>query len=185
MSCAQFCKQNESDVRKADLVISATADWATDTWLNVWAKQNRVGRPTMFGWMEPYAAAGHSIVHWDDGPCLRCLLDTSGKLKLPAASWPGKTTRGIPACGGEFQPYGAVELAHVNALIAELALDVLQGRVLAPSYRVWLGRTEHLKRSGGNWNPAWVAAHGDPMAGGAIHELPYQPDPQCRECNPA
>ena len=31
----------------------------------------------------------------------------------------------VPACGGLFQPYGAVELAHAHALAADLALDVL------------------------------------------------------------
>ena len=184
-SCADFCKKHESDVQNADLVISATADWTTETWLNSWTMENRAGRATMFGWLEPFAAAGHAIVGWGKAPCLRCLLDASGKLRLSATAWPGKTTRDIPACGGEFQPYGAVELAHVNALIGGLALDVLQGRVLDPAHRVWVGRTDYLTRIGGYWSPAWIAERGDPVTGGAIQELLYQRDPQCAECSSA
>jgi hypothetical protein len=68
---------------------------------------------------------------------------------------------------------GATELMHIQALVAELALDVLINRMPGSVHRVWIGRQDLVARAGGQWNPAWIAAHGDPGEGGQLQDVAF------------
>ena len=163
-----------STLRAADLVVSLTGSWSTESLLDaVWSDDPAIP-PIVYGWTEPYAAAGHGLVflHGAAG-CLRCVVNDMGKMRVPVTNWPSSTILQIPACGDLFQPYGATELMHIQALVAELALDVLLKRVSSSTHRVWIGRRELVDRAGGRWNPAWIAAHGHPGTGGQIHNVVF------------
>lgn len=175
-----FCSADGEAFRAADLVIAAMADWASDTWLNAHAIENRSGCATLFAWMEPNASAGHSVVMWGADPCFRCLFDDMGQPRCPVTSWPAPTVRPVPACGADFQPYGAVELGFTQSVVAEQALDVLLGRTTAPNHRVWVGRQDLVEREGGTWNVQWSARHGE-HAGGFVRELAFERAENCPE----
>jgi hypothetical protein len=64
-------------------------------------------------------------------------------------------------------------LMHIQALVAELGLDVLINRVRGSAHRVWIGRRDLVVRAGGTWNPAWIAANGDPGAGGQLQDIAF------------
>jgi molybdopterin/thiamine biosynthesis adenylyltransferase len=165
-----------------DLVISTMGNWSHESELNVTVLKHPSFAPILYGWTEPHATAGHAMVFMDRAACLRCLTDDLGDLRTPVTSWNGDTTKQIPACGGTFQPYGAVELEHTIAVITGLALDVLTGRVKISSHRIWLGRRQVLELAGGDWNPRWVQANVDPGDGGKIIEVSISGDPQCPSC---
>ena len=183
-SAAKIFTKDTALLRDADLLISTTGDWSGESLLNALFTKDQAFPPVLYGWTEPYAAAGHAIAFFHGQACLRCLLNDIGRLRLPITSWPREgTMKRVPACGGQFQPYGAVELAHIQAMIAELSLDVLLERVAHSSHRAWVGSRRLLERDGGSWNPAWIAKHGDPAYGGQSLELPIVPDSQCPECS--
>lgn len=180
LSAAGFAEAHPDRLADADVVICAIAQWADESWFNTWALEHRRGRPTLFAWLEPHAAAGHAIVTSGLTSCFRCLFDELGNFRCPVTRWANRTTRDIPACGGEFQPYGAVELNAVQGMVADLSLDVLLERTTADTHRVWLAREAHVKGAGGTWNPDWMAAHGQ-HAGGVIQDLSFQGAEGCGE----
>ena len=183
-SLADIVTKDPVPLCDADLVISTTGDLSAESLLNALFTRDHAFPPVLYGWTEPYAAAGHATAFFHGRGCLRCLLDDIGRPRLPITNWPPEgTMKHVPACGGQFQPYGAVELAHVHAMIAELSLDVLLGRVTCSSHRAWVGSRRLLERSGGSWNPAWIAVHGDRADSGQWLEVPIVPDVRCPECS--
>ena len=181
---AKILFEDPAAIRDADLLISTTGDWPTESLLNAFFTKGQALPTLLYGWTEPYAAAGHAVVFFHGHGCLRCVSDDIGRFRVPITTWPPEgTVKSVPACGGQFQPYGAVELAHVQAMTAQLALDVLLGRVDCSSHRAWVGSRRLLDQSGGSWNSAWITVHGDPGNGGQLLEMPIVPDPQCPDCS--
>lgn len=167
---------------RADMVISTLGSWATESELNVMTIDRGSFPPLLYGWTERHATAGHAVVFIGGTECLRCMTNELGELRIPVTSWKGETMKQVPACGGSFQPYGAVELGHIHALIAELALDVLLERIRASLHRTWVGRYTTLEQAGGEWNPSWIRVHNDPVDGGRIIEERISRDDQCPAC---
>ena len=64
--------------------------------------------------------------------------------------------------------------------MAELVLDALLDRAPGSLHRVWIGRRDLVMRADGEWNPEWIAAHGDPGAGGKLLEARFEGG--CVEC---
>lgn len=181
-SWQEFTRIKSEQLTSADLIISTMGTWSQESELNAAMVGFPSLTPILYGWTEPHAAAGHAVVFMDRTTCLRCLTDDLGELRIPVTSWNGDTMKQIPACGGSFQPYGAVEIEHTIALIAELALEVLAEEVRASTHRVWIGHRHVLERTGGHWNPGWVKANVDPGDGGRVLELSVSGDPQCPAC---
>jgi sulfur-carrier protein adenylyltransferase/sulfurtransferase len=167
-------------LRSADLVVSVNGSWPTESLLDAVWSDDAAMPPIVYGWTEAHATAGHAFSLRHGAGCLRCVLDDMGKMRVPVTSWPSSTLLHVPGCGNLFQPYGATELMHIQALIAELALDVLVSRVRGSTHRVWIGRRDLVERAGGTWNAAWIAAHGDPGAGGQLQDVHVRP--ACTGC---
>ncbi len=165
-----------------DLIISTMGAWSQESELNAAVLESSPFTPILYGWTEQHAAAGHAVVFMDPTACLRCLTDDLGELRIPVTSWGSDTMKQVPACGGSFQPYGAVELEHTNALIAELAMGVLLGAIGVSTHRVWIGHRRTLEQAGGRWNREWVEACFDPGVGGQMHEMGLSGDAQCPVC---
>jgi hypothetical protein len=160
-------------LRAANLIVSLCGSWPAESLLDAVWLDDAAMPPIVYGWTEPHAAAGHALSLRHGGGCLRCVVDDMGKMRVPVTNWPSSTLLHVPACGDLFQPYGATELMHIQALAAELALDVLINRVPGSAHRVWIGRRDLVARAGGSWNAAWIAAHGDPGAGGQLQDVVF------------
>lgn len=81
--------------------------------------------PLLIGWMEPYVAAAHACVlpagtKWFQGN--KDLLTS-----LEAITWPAEVIRKVPGCSSRFQSYTATAAAHAVALIAEQAIELIDG----------------------------------------------------------
>lgn len=184
MPLEEFVETAPDRPRSADLVISTTGNWSAESFLNSVTRDFETFPPILYGWTEPHAAAGHATVFFKRQGCLRCITGHMGELRLAATTWPNEgTILPVPACGGFFQPYGAVELTYVHALVAKLALDVLTEQVKQSVQRTWIGPRKLISRSGGSWNQAWIEQHGDPGIGGTVIESSIIPDPICPECS--
>ena len=182
-SWEDFAQSTPERFRLADLVISLIGSWGAESRLNALALATKTFPPVLYGWTEPHAAAGHAVVLFPGTACFRCLTDQLGKPHDVVTDWGEEGAMlPVPACGGLFQPYGAVELAHVHALIADLVLDVLLGRVTSATHRVWIGQRKVIDRAGGEWAESWIARHGDPGEGGIVTEALATKDPGCPEC---
>jgi len=176
-------KKNPSVFASADLVISMIGVWAAESSLNALFQASEKFPPVLFGWLEEHAAAGHALVFFGEKGCLRCMTDDMGYSRIPVTKWPeGGTQLQIPMCGGMFQPYGAIELSHVQGLVADLAADILLSRVSDSGHRVWIGQKKLLEPGKGEWHPNWIARHGHPGDGGRIMHLTVSNDACCPIC---
>lgn len=169
-----------------DLIVSAMGDWATEGALNEWHLSADRPMPIVYGWTEPHACAGHAVAIARRGGCLQCGITYAGQPHLRLTEWPdGSVLRQEPACGAVYQPYGPVELAHVVALLAELALDSLLGTGTTSIHRIWAGRRRLLEVAGGKWTAAWIEVARDRLDGGFVHERPWPAFAACGECRRA
>lgn len=150
---------------QADLIISTSADWNSDSALSDLQRAKALAGPVIYGWLEESALAAHAVALTNEGPCLRCAFTPTGEYLFPAVRAPGGMLGG---CGGGISLYGAIDMAPGQAMIAGVALDVLVGMATAPLHRVWLCPGAILNSAEADWSPTWIAEHGAPPPGGTI-----------------
>ena len=81
--------------------------------------------PLVVGWMEPYVAAAHVCLLPAEVPWIQGTADHLADLE--AVIWPDDVIRREPGCSSRFQSYTAAAAAHAVALVAENALDLIDG----------------------------------------------------------
>lgn len=155
-----------------DLVIAATGDWNSEGALSDLHRRRKFSAPILYGWLEQNASAAHAVAIAAHGPhCFRCGFDPLGNLLTPVTRWSGPPL--IDGCAAPTSPFGAIELGHAQALIAELAVDLLTGSADPGVRWVWYGRKATITAQGGRWNRNWIMAHGDPGEGARIAPAPW------------
>lgn len=177
-------KSNFSDMEKIDLIISATADTATEFALNEW--QLKAGRriPVLYGWTELYAAAGNALLIGKDGPCFACSHDQHGENNAPVTSFDDAQQHIVsqPACGSTFQPYGPIQLGFINIMIANEAVKALTEGVNASYRRAWAADFGFVKTSGGVWGEGWSRLGERYSEGERSALVPCEPMSACSIC---
>jgi hypothetical protein len=139
-------------LEQCDLIVSVTGDWGAQALLDDWFRGRGLEKKIVYGWTEAHACAGHAT--YPTVGCFERGFDSTGGLRFAITNWPDQVIQ-EPACGANFQPYGAVEIMNTVALVATLALDALLDNVAAGSHRFWAGPQYLLLRSGGQWSEAW------------------------------
>lgn len=172
-------KENPNFMDGSDLIISATADWNSNSALNDFVRQGFVKCPILYTWIENKAIACHAVVIFRDGGCLQCGFEDTGSVRVPVSEWPDVETS--EECGGGPSIYGGIELGHCHALAAQLALDVLTEQVTNTCHRVWIGEERFLGEEG-KFNSEWINKFGKPSPRGAIYEVEWESSPDCRFC---
>jgi hypothetical protein len=183
-SYEELALRDSSAMRDAALIISATAEWESESLLNLQQVRGEITGPILYTWTEAHACAGHAVLLLSSGPCLQCGMTLGGKARANVTEWPeGNETRHEPACGAIFQPYGPVELQAALTLSASLALDSLLGKVHRTVHRVWAGPHALLLESGGKWSQTWLDGHPERESGGLQQELEWRKDELCPVCS--
>ena len=143
-------------LESADLIVSAMGDWEAEGALNDWHAEGRREHPIVYGWTEPHACAGHAVAVCRIGGCLGCGLDNHGAHRALSTTWPTSTQLQEPACGAVYQPYGPIELSHIVAMVAGVALRALLGKIDESTEWVWTASNELLESVRGSWGPSWL-----------------------------
>lgn len=169
----------------ADLIIATTGNWAAESYLNRWHVEQGRHLPILYGWTEAHACAGHAVVVGSTCGCFKCHIGPTGAPDFHVAEWPdGPATLEEPACGAHYQPYGPIELAYVNAMIAETALNALLEAPRESYHRGLTSSGARLAMTGGRWNGAWVAEYGTTDSV-RIVTRPWPATANCPVCNKA
>ena len=151
-----LCEHSEL-LDRVDLVLSTSANWAADHRVDAWQQNAVHPLPIVYGWIEAHACAGHAVLI--DGPpdSIKSGIETgTGHSHFEITAWNnGGPLEREPGCGGQFQPYGPVELAAANSVIAGLALDTLLGRSATLTHRVWVAQERLLHDAKGRWSDVW------------------------------
>jgi hypothetical protein len=162
--------REDDPLASVDLIVSAMGDWPAESLLDAWHAAQGRHVPIVYGWTEPFAAAGHAIVISAPGDGLRAGLDAYGSPHLVAARWAEDPRRHEPACSAAFDPYGPVELGFVTSMIAQAALDALLGEIRSGTHRIWLARRAAVESVGGSWSDELRAVAPNSLEGATIVE---------------
>jgi len=177
-------RERPSVFERLDLIISTTGDWASDCALNVAARQWPNFPPIIFGWTEAYGIAGHALVVNTHGGCLACGMTEHGTFEGRVVEWqaPDKTLLRATGCGDFYQPYGVTDVAPTKALIAELALDFLNGKTSHAEWRTWVGDLPRLSTLGGELREPWKTKLPPPERGRQFFGQSWERNPRCPLC---
>lgn len=131
----------------ADLVLATTGSLHADSYIEEIARQSARPIPVVFGWMEGWGVAGHALLLSGSGARLIDGFD-NGMPRRPSS----ENDRSPPKeCGNGTTPFGATEVAAVQAMIVELSLDRLLDPAAADCWRTWWTSDRNLKRAQGRW----------------------------------
>ena len=157
MSVQSFLCEHSESLDKVDLVLSTSASWAADHRVDAWQQNSARPVPIVYGWIEAHACAGHAVLIGGPPDSIKSGIEEStGYSHFEITSWNnGDPLESEPGCGGQFQPYGPVELAAANSVIAGLALDALLGRSATLTHRVWVAQERLLRDAKGRWSDVW------------------------------
>lgn len=181
------CEELLSDVPNvlcdSDLVVSTMANWAAEGTLNEWHLSTGRSPDIVYGWLEPYASAGHAVVITNEGACLQCGFSNIGLPTFRVTEWTGiSTIQHEPACGVTFQPYGPIELQCSCNLITQTALDRLL-KVGGSTHRMWIAGERYLKTTGGKWTREWLETNGNASKElGCVNERQWARNATCLAC---
>ena len=182
----RLAAKSPESLSSCDLIISTIGHWGAEGALNAWHVAGGRRPAVIYGWTEAHAGAGHAVAIGRRGGCLQCGFGETGQPLLHLTDWSdGSTLAHEPACGAVFQPYGPIELTHIEALIAELALDSVLADVDVSRHRIWAARRETLAAAGGAWTAAWGAMETARLSGGCTEERVWPTSASCRECSSA
>jgi ubiquitin-protein ligase len=172
-------------MQDADLVISTTADWNSNSLLNLRARTGITWPPILYGWTEAFGLAGHALYVSDRGGCLACGSDGVGNFLKAITAWPShlSTLQQEPACGAFYQPYGVLDTQHIRTLIAEAALDVLLGKAPVGFHRIWVGEVEKCNETGGELSSFALSDLERIGSGRRRIDSPWPINPNCTLCN--
>lgn len=106
----------------------------------------RMGQPVplLIGWMEPFVAAAHVCQLTEDIPWFNGSPD---RLKsFQAVTWPADVMLREPACNSEYQAYTSAAATHAVALVAEAAIELLDGLVATSNVKSWVRGQRYLDK---------------------------------------
>ena len=174
-------ENGRAEIFGADLVVSLTGEWGSECALNLEARTTSKP-PVIFGWTEPHGHAGHALLVGPRGGCLACGRDRFGVVLNRVTEWPDSQLQAVPACGGFFHPYGAIETGPIKAMIASQAVSALFKRPLGSELRTWLGDRTMVESLGGGIADDWLPHFSDPTVVGKIVVTPWKKLSLCPQC---
>lgn len=167
-----------------DIIVSATGEWASEAFLNELSKQGLEVPPVVFGWLEAYGLAGHSVLVFPRGGCLRCVTTEHGEFTANVAEFEHKPLMREAACGVAFQPFGAVTVMPVASMVANVALDALRGESNVSEHRTWIGARHSFDKVNATITKTWFERV-NPDGFERIHRMTLTSQRECPHCGKA
>jgi molybdopterin/thiamine biosynthesis adenylyltransferase len=136
----------------ADLIVATTGSMHADIYIDEFTRQGASRIPVVFGWMEAWGVAGHALLLTGNGA--RLIDGFAGGMPLNPSS---RNDRQSPTeCGNSTTPFGAGEVASVQAMVADVCLDRLLDAGMCDTWRTWWTSDRNLARTGGQWTKEFL-----------------------------
>ena len=137
----------------ADLIVATTGSLHADNFIGDLARRVVPPISVVFGWMEAWGVAGHALLLSGNGARFIDGFE-DGVPRRPAS----RSDRQPPKeCGNSTTPFGAVDLAVVQAMISELCLDRLLEPGMSDTWRTWWASDRSLARAEAQWTEEFAA----------------------------
>lgn len=165
MTFASFAREHPDALRETDVVVCCTGHWTADASVEYAFSKPDHNASVVYGWMESHALASHAVVISDTAARFADGFDEHGNFRLPVVAG----GRPPPAeCGGASTPFGAIELAHAQALVSKLAIDVLRGLQTGTAWRSWIADLAAFEETEASVGSDWISARGLPSNMGGL-----------------
>ena len=174
-------KDDDSIFYQADLVITTTADWRCEKPLNI-LFQNKGLSPIIFGWLEPYAVAGHCFISIKNHGCLACEMNNFGQFNYSVSEFSTSTLKREPGGCTHYQQYGATALLPTASLITTNALNVLKNLPGESILNTWISDSEHFHYSKAIITEKWKSRIMD-KGFSRIYKTYWEKSMDCKACN--
>ena len=147
-------RENNTLFNDYDLIVSTVADWRCEQPLNYLSQKNNL--PTiLYGWLEPYAVAGHCLISVKGSGCLACKMNKFGYFDLKVAKFPGKTLKREPGGCTHYQQYGPIAILPVASLISTSILLYLNNPIRESILKTWVSDQKHFSRANAEITEVW------------------------------
>jgi len=177
-------KNTPEIIMDCDIVVTTTGDWPSEYTLNKLNRTVPEFPDLVIGWTEAHALAGHALIVRDVGGCLCCGMSGLGIFSHEITTWEKEQMVPIPACGGFYQPYGAIDLSQIQSMVAHAVMDLAEGRIKTSEHRAWIGDTVRIKTLGGSLSPKWSDPGLAIEHGLREQHSPWAINPSCGLCRP-
>lgn len=144
-------KEKNHILKETDLIIMATGSWETDSAMNDYMLDENNFPPIIYSWAEAFACAGHSLAIFKKHECRNCFF-TRNEFKFNMTQEFGKENFQVAGCVETFNPFGNIELMPICAMIAEMSLDVLLGKVTRSQLISWINAKKCAIEKKGKWS---------------------------------
>ena len=172
---------NETFFNEFDLILSTVADWRCEGPLNELTRRSPMP-PVLFGWLEPYAVAGHCLAVCTKGGCFRCCVNEFGQVENPVAAFGGTTISREPGGCTHYQRYGTTALMPVASMISSIVLESLLFTPEDSYLNTWISAEEHLKSVGATLTTFWASRVGSESFSHTFR-TPWYRSEQCPFCH--
>jgi molybdopterin/thiamine biosynthesis adenylyltransferase len=132
----------KQSLKAVDVVLDLTGE--ADVRYAVEQARQQHSTPLLVAWMEPFVAAAHACSLPAGQTWLRDGLDPL--LDLQAVRWPEDVNRREPGCNSTFQSYTPAQAGYAVSLVAETALELLDGQVGRACIRSWVRGQKFLNK---------------------------------------
>jgi hypothetical protein len=147
-------RENNTLFNDYDLIVSTVADWRCEQPLNYLSQNNKL--PTiLYGWLEPYAVAGHCLISVKGSGCLACKMNQFGHFELKVAKFSGVTLKREPGGCTHYQQYGPIALLPVASLISTNVLLYLNNPIRESILKTWVSDQKHFSRANAEITEVW------------------------------
>jgi len=163
-----------------DMILCSIGDWPQEVHLTDFFQSNGSNVALFYAWLEPHAIAGQAVLLPAASPCFCCGFDTKANAHRQMSEWDEPTSRAIPLCGGQYQPYGIGALSGHAAAIAGFALRYLSGEIGEPAH--FLRSAGDPTPLGGRWRDWWSKECGETDLNYRVRTLPWRKQPDCPMC---
>ena len=177
---AQNIVKNDKHIfLNSDLVVNTTGSGVAEVHLGLLGRKDPKMPPVIFGWTEPHAIAGQLLIVQDKGGCYFCEMQTR---RYKVTKWAESQEKTDPGCGAYYQPYGAVDMAPIQAMVSRACLEVLNGQIERSEVRTWVGDISMLSSLGGELNQMWLGKNEELCFREFKEDLPQHAE--CKLCKP-
>ena len=145
---------NPDFIETHDLVISTTADWRCERPLNQIMRTGKA-KNLVFGWIEPYAVAGHCLVLGREGGCFECGANEFGQFSHAVASFANATIHKEPGGCANYQRYGPVAMMPVVSLVASTVIESLLSTSSNSCLNTWVSSRDQINSNGATLTECW------------------------------
>ncbi len=174
-------RDNDKLFDNYDIIVSTIGDWRSEGPLNYISHEIKIP-PILFGWLEPYAVAGHCLLRVNGSGCLACEMNRFGQFKYAVTKFQGKTLKREPGECTQYQQYGPAAMLPVVSLIVNEAIRSLNEKPERSELKTWISDREYFWNTDALISPEWKVRI-DSKGYSRVHYTSWDSKKDCTVCN--